>query len=209
MKRPFAFSLLILTAGQAQGYCEHTPSTLNCLEYVSNYDGDTVTVNIPGVLPFFGEGAVIRIGGIDTPEMKGGGVCEKRVAIEAKQLVAQKLAGAADIQLQKIEKGKYFRVVGELLADGQSIRELLIDNRLAVPYDGGTKPAINWCEFGSQPSNVAMPGRTCSFVSRATGSTYYPNGHSQFSAVANSAGSRCFATEADAKAAGLHRTRAE
>ena len=36
-------------------------------------------------------------------------------------------------------RGKYFRIVGRLIADGVDISDLLIDKSLAVPYDGGTK----------------------------------------------------------------------
>jgi len=42
-------------------------------------------------------------------------------------------------------RGKYFRIVGRLIADGVDISELLIERHLAVPYDGGTKTK-EWCE---------------------------------------------------------------
>ena len=35
-------------------------------------------------------------------------------------------------------RGKYFRIVGRLIADGVDISDLLIKRQLAVPYDGGT-----------------------------------------------------------------------
>jgi len=42
-------------------------------------------------------------------------------------------------------RGKYFRIVGRLIADGVDISDLLIERHLAVPYDGGTKMK-DWCE---------------------------------------------------------------
>jgi len=42
-------------------------------------------------------------------------------------------------------RGKYFRIVGRLLADGLDISDLLIERQLAVLYDGGTK-VKDWCE---------------------------------------------------------------
>ena len=42
-------------------------------------------------------------------------------------------------------RGKYFRIVGRLKADGVDISDLLIEQQLAVLYDGGTKRK-DWCE---------------------------------------------------------------
>ena len=41
-------------------------------------------------------------------------------------------------------RGKYFRIVGRLIADGQDISDLLIERQLAVLYGGGTK-LKDWC----------------------------------------------------------------
>ena len=43
--------------------------------YVRNYDGDTITFNLPGLHPIIGEKINIRVNGIDTPEIRG--KCEK------------------------------------------------------------------------------------------------------------------------------------
>jgi len=42
-------------------------------------------------------------------------------------------------------RGKYFRIVGRLKADGVDISDLLIERQFAVLYDGGTKRK-DWCE---------------------------------------------------------------
>jgi len=41
-------------------------------------------------------------------------------------------------------RGKYFRIVGRLIADGVDISDLLIERQYAVAYDGGTK-GKDWC----------------------------------------------------------------
>ncbi len=45
----------------------------------------------------------------------------------------------------KAVRGKYFRIVGRLIADGVDISELLLQEGLAVTYDGDTKTK-DWCE---------------------------------------------------------------
>jgi len=41
-------------------------------------------------------------------------------------------------------RGKYFRIVGRLIVDGQDLSDMLIQKQLAVPYHGGTKTK-DWC----------------------------------------------------------------
>ena len=42
-------------------------------------------------------------------------------------------------------RGKYFRIVGRLVADDVDISELLVQRQLAGASDGGTKTK-DWCE---------------------------------------------------------------
>lgn len=39
--------------------------------YLRNYDGDTITFNLPGLHPIIGEKISIRGNGIDTPDIRG------------------------------------------------------------------------------------------------------------------------------------------
>ena len=43
--------------------------------YVRNYDGDTITFNLPNLHPIIGKKIRVRLNGIDTPEIKG--KCDK------------------------------------------------------------------------------------------------------------------------------------
>jgi len=113
--------------------------------YVRNYDGDTITFNLPGLHPIIGEKISIRVNGIDTPEIRG--KCEQEIysAKQVKELVADILNDAETIDLKNIERGKYFRVVADVFVDGANLADELIEAGMAVPYDGGKK-SHNWCE---------------------------------------------------------------
>ena len=53
--------------------------------YLRNYDGDTITFNLPSLHPIIGEKISIRVNGIDTPEIKGKCEKEKYDAQQAQQ----------------------------------------------------------------------------------------------------------------------------
>jgi endonuclease YncB( thermonuclease family) len=127
--------------------CLHTDQVFRCVEYVDNYDGDTVTFNIPDLHPFFAYHIAIRIRGVDTPELRSKNPCEKRLAKRAKLFVSRQLEQAYDIELRAIERGKYFRVVADIYADGINLGELLVEEQLAIPYDGGSKKEVDWCSM--------------------------------------------------------------
>lgn len=108
------------------------------------YDGDTCTFTIPGVHPLLGKKINVRIAGIDTPEIKGKCLKETAFAMQARNLVRRMLGQARRIDLLDAERGKYFRLVAEVLADGKDIGQTLIDRGMAVEYDGGKKTK-EWC----------------------------------------------------------------
>ncbi len=108
------------------------------------YDGDTCTFSIPGVHVLFGGRIPVRVVGIDTPEIKGKCKQEKTLATNARDFVRRTLRNARRIDLLNAKRGKYFRVVARVLADGKDIGQTLIDQGMAVEYDGGTKTK-NWC----------------------------------------------------------------
>ena len=125
--------------------CQHTDTVFRCLEYIKNHDGDTATFNIPNVHPLIGKGISVRIKGIDTPEIGAKGLCEKQKAQEAKTLVANILGRAKKIELHHVERGKYFRIIADVIVDGKSIKNKLIRSKLAHPYDGDKKRQVGWC----------------------------------------------------------------
>lgn len=135
---------LTLVAMQVMGK-EHQYNFDNVV-FLKNYDGDTITVEIPGYHPLLAKNMPIRIAGIDTPEMRSKNPCEKEKALKAKAFVFETLSKAKNISLVACTRGKYFRLVCEVKADGRSIGADLIEAGLAVSYNGGSKKIIDWCE---------------------------------------------------------------
>ena len=105
----------------AQKSCEHDENNLRCVKYVRNYDADTVTFNIPKVHPLLGKKVNIRVSGVDTPEIRTKNKCEKEKARNAKKLVANLFKHAKRIDLENIKRGKYFRIVADVIIDGKSL----------------------------------------------------------------------------------------
>jgi endonuclease YncB( thermonuclease family) len=114
------------------------------VEIVDCYDGDTCTVNLPGLPAVFGWHLPVRLAGIDTPEIKGKCPHEKELAIKARDLVRRTLKQAARVDLADPQRDKYFRLGAQVIADGRNISAILLEEGLAVPYSGGHKEAT-WC----------------------------------------------------------------
>lgn len=144
--------LLLFSAAQAGEQCSHSETSFKCVKVLKNYDGDTLTVDIPGVHPLFGQKVSVRIAGIDTPEVKTKDQCEKQAARAARQLVEGVLARAKRVDLLNVQRDKYFRILADVSADGVLVKDVLLKNKLAYSYDGGTKKHLNWCSFGRSPA---------------------------------------------------------
>jgi len=127
--------------------CAHDAATFRCVRFDHNYDGDTITFQIPNVHPLIGKNISVRVFGIDTPEMKGKGPCEKERAKEARDLVGSLLKSAKRVDLANLQRDKYFRILAEVMVDGSALSQKLIAAKLAYPYEGGTKEKINWCQL--------------------------------------------------------------
>jgi len=111
---------------------------------ISVYDGDTFRVDIDSLPPIVGKNIRIRLNGVDTPEIQGKCQYEKDLALEARDFVRNKLFNAAEIKLTKLQRGKYFRVVADVMVDGVSLEQELLENKLAYKYTGGKKSS--WCK---------------------------------------------------------------
>lgn len=112
--------------------------------YLGNYDGDTIRFDIPGVHPLLGKNIAIRLRGVDTPEIRGKCPEEREKAVVARDFVRGILAKAKRITLTNTERGKYFRIVARVMADGVDVSGALLKTGLAMPYQGGKKIGT-WC----------------------------------------------------------------
>lgn len=50
--------------------CNHEKDRFNCIDVLEITDGDTLSVNIQGIHPYFGGDTAVRINGLDTPESR-------------------------------------------------------------------------------------------------------------------------------------------
>ena len=118
--------LSILITFQVQAAPQY--GTVTVSKVISVYDGDTFRVNIDSLPPIVGKNIPIRVNGVDTPEIRGKCQYEKNLALKARDFVRGKLANAKEIKLTNLQRGKYFRVVANVLVDGVSLEQELLDN---------------------------------------------------------------------------------
>ena len=103
------------------------------------YDGDTITIasKLPNTeTPIYRFS--VRLNGIDSAEIKGKTANEKRLAIEARDELHELIFGKM-IHLKNISTEKYGRILADVYLDDLHVNQWMLDNGLAVPYDGGTK----------------------------------------------------------------------
>jgi len=145
MKKLITLLILTLSLLNAEAISKKVYDSATVSEVTSIYDGDTFRANIKEFPELIGYRIAIRVNGVDTPEMRGKCLHEKALARKAKQFTVKALRGAKKIELHNIKRGKYFRIVADVYIDGINLTDSLIDARLGVAYDGGTKQK-NWCE---------------------------------------------------------------
>jgi endonuclease YncB( thermonuclease family) len=114
------------------------------VKVVKVYDGDTITVasKFPkqsnNIYRFS-----VRLAGIDAPEMNADTIVEKEHAIESRNQLYD-LVMNQTIVLDNIRVEKYGRLLAEVYLNDLHINSWLVENELAVPYDGGKKQKIEY-----------------------------------------------------------------
>jgi len=108
------------------------------------YDGDSFKVNINSWPAIIGKEVIIRVNGIDAPEMNGQCEKEKLMAKLAQQHTANMIDKSFRVELKNIQRDQYFRIKADVYVDRVSLANSLLTNNLAVPYSGGRKH--NWCQ---------------------------------------------------------------
>jgi endonuclease YncB( thermonuclease family) len=135
-----ALSLLLLS-GSSYGTDDY--GKVQVTKIWSVYDGDTIKVDIADWPDIVGKKISVRVVGIDTPEMRGKCEQEKRLARAARDAAKRFLTDGQTVELHSVQRGKYFRLLAEVMVDGHSLGASLIENKLARPYSGGTRKS--WC----------------------------------------------------------------
>ena len=90
----------------------------------------------------------IRLAGIDTPESRTKDLAEKKLGLDAKKWLKDKLYDAYDIIIRTQlpdSTEKYGRIIGNLYINGEDVplNQQMITEGYALEYDGGTKDK-NW-----------------------------------------------------------------
>jgi len=114
------------------------------------YDGDTITVasridNVGKIWKW-----PVRLRGIDCPEIRSSDEQEKKMAIIARTILKNRLIPnniGQIVELKNIDYDKYGRILCNVYHCDQHLSKWMIDQCLAVKYDGGTKQKINWTEL--------------------------------------------------------------
>ncbi|VVH59034.1 hypothetical protein BSPCLSOX_1826 [uncultured Gammaproteobacteria bacterium] len=140
-KKGLVLALLFTSTIQA---AQKTYGNFSVTKVLKVYDGDTIRVNLANCSPMLCNNIGIRIYGIDTPEIQGKCPNEKRLAKVARDHLRAVLKSAKIITLKHTLRGKYFRIVGRVFADGIDVADVLIDKQLAFRYFGGKKQS--WCQ---------------------------------------------------------------
>jgi len=112
------------------------------------YDGDTIT--IASKLPYNNSPMYrfsVRLNGIDCPEIKGKDENEKQCAQIAKNLMTELVLNKI-VTLKNVNTEKYGRILADVYIGELNVNKHMIEKRLAVSYDGGTKKIPNnWLNY--------------------------------------------------------------
>ena len=121
-----------------------TPYVYNA-EVVSVYDGDSITVLLDLGMKMTVK-ASCRLFGLDTPEIRSKVAGEKEAANKAKDRVKSLVLGK-NVVVQSVQKpDKYGRLLVKVWTEeGLCLNDLLIEEKLAIAYDGGSK--ISWANW--------------------------------------------------------------
>jgi endonuclease YncB( thermonuclease family) len=118
------------------------------------YDCDTITIatRFP-YLTSLDESNItyrfhIRLLGIDTPEMKTKNEDDKTIAYLAQKTLSELILNKT-VRLTNISLDKYGRILANVFTEDETeLSKWAIENRFAVPYDGGTKKSPkSWSEY--------------------------------------------------------------
>lgn len=108
-------------------------------QVIKVYDGDTITIaskiEIPNS-PLYRFS--IRLAGIDTPEIHGKTKDEKEMAIKSRDTLEHLILHRI-VHLKNAKTEKYGRILADVYLGSLHVNQWLLDQHLAIPYDGATK----------------------------------------------------------------------
>lgn len=141
-KLSLSLSLLVVALFSLVAYA-HDVKPAKVLRVI---DGDTVEITADWITSPLDPKLSLRVLGIDTPEKGFRAKCGREIelGLKATEYTTAAVAAAKKIRVDIQGWDKYGgRVLGELYLDGQPLSQLLINEGLAVKYDGRAKKS--WC----------------------------------------------------------------
>lgn len=113
------------------------------------YDGDTFTIatKMPGSNEIYRFS--VRIKGIDCPELRTKNSEEKEIAIIARDYLKSLIENNNNmVNLKNISYDKYGRLCSDVYIKDVCVKDKMLDNHLAVEYNGGTKILpLSWKDY--------------------------------------------------------------
>lgn len=121
-------------------------ATLKDFEVIRVIDGDTIEVTFPDVPAIFGKFISIRIRRMSAPEIRTKDLREKAYGYKAKSFLEDLLSAGSEITLRNVERGKYFRLVADVIIDGHSVKQAMFKAGYAVLWKKG-HPKPDWSKM--------------------------------------------------------------
>ena len=121
-------------------------------------DGDTVDVTLDLGFDIVYKSRV-RLYGIDTPESRTRNLDEKARGKLAKSFLEDAINNGKKVVIQtklKDSRGKFGRVLGDIVVDGININQSMVDNFHAAAYFGQSKQAIEAVHQSNRTKLIEM-----------------------------------------------------
>ena len=108
-------------------------------------DGDTINCDIDLGFSTILSNQTVRLFGIDTPESRTRDTEEKFYGKLATRFLKDQCKKGSCITLRTYldKKGKYGRILGEIIIDGVNVNQLMVEEHMAVEYHGQSKIDIH------------------------------------------------------------------
>ena len=100
-------------------------------------DGDTFEVNFLHGENVLCQHLSVRCRGIQCPEIRTKDLHEKALGMKAKTFLEGILTSTVVLRLDNTERGKYYRLIADVICDGHSMKRLMLKSGNAVPYKVG------------------------------------------------------------------------
>ena len=120
---------------------DHKTRTLSTLNYEDCIESDLCEFSSPQTEAQTAKRLVIRLAGINAPHLNATCEQESLLGLQARTLIHEHLSSSVHIELRNYST--YGRETsGRVIADGQDLSELLLNQGLAVRFGGNQK---DWC----------------------------------------------------------------